>query len=89
MTGVLAGALEARQIPSYPDKLRFRAEGIFENVDERNLLTSIRLNYQLKVPHGKRAEALRALEVHAQNCPASLSVQHGIRVGWSYVLEEE
>ncbi len=81
MTGVLAGSLEARQIPSYPDKLRCPVEGIFQNVDGKNLLTSIRLRYAIKLPRGKRADAVRALEVHAESCPSSLSVQRGIRGG--------
>jgi uncharacterized OsmC-like protein len=89
MTGVLAGALEGRQIPSHPDKVTGEVQAIFENVDGKALLTKIHLEYRLKVPKGKAGDARRALQIHGDHCPASLSVERGIEVDWNYELTEE
>ncbi len=89
MTGTLAGALAARQIPTQPDRLAAEAEGFIENVDGKPLITRIKVRYTVKVPHGKREEALRALEVHEKGCPASQSVQRGIAIEWDGEVVEE
>lgn len=89
MTGTLAGALAARKIPTQPDRLESQVEGVIENVDGRPLITKIRVHYTVKVPAGKRADAIRAIEVHEKGCPASQSVQRGIAIEWDgEVLEE-
>ena len=89
MTGTLAGALAARKIPTQPDRLESQVEGIIESVDGRPLVTKIKVHYKVKVPAGKRAEALRAIEVHEKGCPASQSVQRGIAIEWDGEVTEE
>jgi organic hydroperoxide reductase OsmC/OhrA len=89
MTGTLAVALAARKIPTHPDRLTAEAEGIIENVDGKPLITRIRVHYAVKVPKGKRDEALRAIEVHEKGCPASQSVQRGIAIEWDGEVIEE
>ena len=89
MTGTLAGALAGRKIPSQPDKLSSEVEGFIENVDGRPLITRIKVHYKLRVPKGKRDEALRAIDVHEKGCPASQSVQRGIKIEWDGDVEEE
>ncbi len=89
MTGTLAGALEARGIPSHPDKLVADVEGTIENVEGRPLISKIRVKYTLKIPKGKRAEAERAIAIHDSRCPASQSVQRGITVEWAGDIIEE
>jgi len=89
MTGTLAGALAARKIPTQPDRLESQVEGIIENVDGHPLVTKIRVHYKVKVPAGKREDALRAIEVHEKGCPASQSVQRGIAVEWDGEVVEE
>lgn len=89
MTGTLAGALAARKIPTQPDRLESQVEGVIENVDGRPLVTKIRVHYTVRVPAGKRADALRAIEVHEKGCPASQSVQRGIAVEWDGEVVEE
>ncbi len=89
MTGTLAGALAARKIPTQPDRLSSEVEGIIENVDGKPLITRIVVHYKVKVPHGKREDALRAIEVHEKGCPASQSVQRGIAIEWDGTVEEE
>ncbi len=89
MTGTLAGALAARKIPTQPDRLSAEAEGFIENVEGKPLITRIKVHYRVKVPRGKREEALRAIEVHEQGCPASQSVRRGIAVEWDGTVTEE
>lgn len=89
MTGVLAAALEAREIPSNPEKLWADVEGAMEKIEGQTRLTSIRLQYHLKVPREKKAEAIRALEVHESQCPASQSLRRGISIEYSWQLQEE
>ena len=89
MTGVLAGTPEGRQIPSHPDKLTCAEQAIFENVDGKAVLTKIHLEYRLKVPKGRADDARRALQIHGDHCPASLSVERGIEVDSNYELTEE
>jgi uncharacterized OsmC-like protein len=89
MTGTLAGALAARKIPTQPDRLASEAEGFIENVDGKPLITRIKVHYKLRVPKGRREEALRAIEVHEKGCPASQSVQRGIKIEWDGEVQEE
>lgn len=88
MTGTLGGALAARGIPAFPEKLTTHVEADIEQADRIILLTRVRLRYELKVPPGKRAEAERAVEVHHQGCPVYQSLQRGIQVEWSAEITE-
>ncbi len=89
MTGTLAGALEARQIPSYPDKLTADVEGFIEAVDGKPRITRIMVHYNLTVPKGKKAEAERAIAVHERNCPVSQSLRRGIEIAFDGDVTEE
>ena len=89
MTGNLAGALDARGIPSHPDKLVADVEGTIENVEGRPLITKIKVRYTVKIPRGKRPEAERALGVHESRCPASQSVRRGINIEYEGNIIEE
>ena len=89
MTGTLAGALEARQIPSYPNKLEAIVEGYVEKVDGKPLITRIKVHYNLKVPKGRKNDALRAVGIHEQHCPVSQSVRRGIEIEFDAEVVEE
>ena len=89
MTGTLAGALAARKIPTQPDRLESEVEGFIENIDGKPLITRIKVHYKVKVPAGKREDALRAIAVHEKGCPASQSVQRGITIEWDGEVTEE
>jgi uncharacterized OsmC-like protein len=89
MTGTLAVALAARKIPTQPDRLDSEVEGYVENVDGKPLITRIKVHYKVRVPRGKREEALRAIEVHERGCPASQSVQRGIKIEWDGEVAED
>jgi organic hydroperoxide reductase OsmC/OhrA len=84
----MGGALDARGIVSSPDNLEARVEGIIEDVDGMALITTIKVHYKARIPRGKREEAERALKVHDLGCPASQSVQRGIKVELSAEFEE-
>jgi len=88
MTGTLAVALAARKIPTQPNRLSSEVEGTIENVDGKPLVTRIQVHYKVRVPKGKREDALRALEVHEKGCPASQSVKRGIAIEWDGQVEE-
>ncbi len=88
MTGTLAGALEARQIPAYGGTLETDVEGDIEERDKGLLLTRIRVKYRMTIPKGKREEAERALGLHDSRCPVSQSVQRGIKVEYSADITE-
>ena len=85
MTGTLAGALAARKIPTQPDRLT----AVIENVAGKPLVTRIKVRYTVRVPKGKRPDALRAIEVHEKGCPASQSVQRGIVIEWDGDVRED
>ncbi len=89
LTGTLASALEARSIPSEPDKVSAEVEGYIENVENKPLVTRVHVKYRLKVPKGKKAEAQRALDHHEQNCAVSQTIRHGITIECEGEIEEE
>jgi organic hydroperoxide reductase OsmC/OhrA len=89
MTGTLAGVLEARQIPSHPDKLTADVEGYIESVEGNPRITRIKVSYALKVPPGKKSQAERALEIHERHCPVSQSVRRGIEIEFDGKVMEE
>ena len=89
MTGNLGGALEARGIPSHPEKLTANVEGDLERIDGKNYISRIRVHYTVRVPKGKREEAERALEVHESKCTASQSVRRGIEIEYTGDIIEE
>ncbi len=80
MTSLLADALEARRIPSRPDRLEAQVEGFWEEADMVVKLSRIHVHYVLQIPRGQRQEAQRALEVHDRACPLSQSVRPAIPV---------
>ena len=84
----MGGALDARGIVSSPDNLEARVEGIIEDVDGMALITTIKVHYKARIPKGKREEAERALKVHDLGCPASQSVQRGIKIELTAEFEE-
>jgi uncharacterized OsmC-like protein len=89
LTGTLAGALEARAIPSRPDKLYAEVEDYIENVDGKPLITRIHVKYHIKVPKGKKAAAQRAVDHHEKNCAVSQSIRRGFAIEWEGEIEEE
>ena len=89
MTGTLGRALEVRGVPSHPDKLSARVEGDIEDVDGVMKITKIRVEYDIRVPAGRKAEAERALGVHERGCPAAMTIRDAVGIEWKANIEEE
>jgi organic hydroperoxide reductase OsmC/OhrA len=89
MTGTLGRALEARGIPSHPEKLSSEVEGDIEDVEGIMTITAIRIAYRVRIPRGKRAEAERAVAFHEKGCPAAMSVRGCIQVSYTATLVTE
>jgi uncharacterized OsmC-like protein len=89
MTGTLGSALEARGVPSHPEKLSAEVEGRVENIDGKPLLTGIIIRYKIKVPKQKRADAQRAVDHHDKGCAVSQSVRRGFTIEWEAEIAEE
>jgi uncharacterized OsmC-like protein len=88
LTGTLAGALEARGIPSNPDKLWTEAEGTIEAPEGVMKVTRIGVTYHLSIPAGKRAEAERALSVVERGCPVAQTLKGCVRLEYRAEIEE-
>jgi organic hydroperoxide reductase OsmC/OhrA len=58
-------------------------------VENKPLITRVRVKYRLKVRKGKRAEAQRAMDHHEKNCAVSQSISHGITIECEGEIEEE
>jgi len=89
LTGTVAGALEARGIPSDTAHLQADAEGTIEEIDGKMLLTNISVRYRLKVPKDKRESIEKVLEKHDSVCPVSASIKRGITIQWKSEIEAE
>jgi uncharacterized OsmC-like protein len=58
-------------------------QGDIAEVDGVLRITDIRLAYHITIPRGTREKAERALETHADKCPAYQSVKGCIDVSWT------
>ena len=74
MMGTLATALASRKIPTHTDRYRALVEGDIENIDGVLRIARIRVDYELKVPAGKTAEAREVFSGYLTGCPAAMSV---------------
>ena len=71
------------------DNLVADVEGDIEDVDGVLRITRIRLRYRFQIPPGSREKVDRALETHAEKCPAYQSVKGCIDCSWEAVIAEE
>ena len=63
-------------------------EGDIEDVDGILKITKIRLRYRLTAPADSREKVHRALETHAEKCPAYQSIKGCIDCSWNLDYEE-
>lgn len=89
MYGTLRRALAARKIVVDQDTYRATVEGRIEGMGSTIRISEIDVHYDLTIPATLRESAERALEVHAQGCPAHESVKDAIRVTWTADIREE
>ncbi|WP_174731908.1 OsmC family protein [Mesobacillus harenae] len=88
MVGTLSGALEARQIPTSPDKVSAKVQGTIEAPEGVLKITKIDCHYKLKVPEGKRDAAERALGVFDRGCPVAQTLKGCIQLNHTWEIEE-
>lgn len=88
MTGTLGGALEARGIPSQPEKLTSEARGEIVKRDGVLEIDRIEVRYEIEIPAGKREEAERALENHVENCPVARTLMPCVEIEWEAEIRE-
>ncbi len=71
------------------ENLVAEVEGDIEDVDGVLRITSIRLHYRLAAAAENREKVDRALEAHAEKCPAYQSIKGCIDCTWDMELVEE
>lgn len=89
MMGTLAGGLAGKRIPTPEDRYWADVEGDIEDVNGILKITRVRVQYHLKVPKEKAAEAREAFSNYLVRCPAAQSVIGCIRLEDQLVIEEE
>lgn len=88
MMGTLAGVLAAKKIPTPEDRYRADVEGDIEDVNGVLKITRIRVDYHLKIPEEKKAEANEAFSTYLVKCPAAQSVIGCIHLQDKMTIEE-
>ncbi len=88
MLGTLAGALEARQIPTDDGRLTAEARGEVESEDGVLVIKRIHVSHKLRAPQSARETVERVHGVYAQKCPVYRSLCKGIQITSSYELVE-
>ncbi len=83
MLGTFGRALEARGIPSQPDRLSADVEGDIVDEDGVMALRAIRIRYKLRLPAGKRQDAERALRFHERGCPLANTLRGAVAVSYA------
>jgi organic hydroperoxide reductase OsmC/OhrA len=74
MMGTLAAALAKRGIKSHEEVYRAEVNGDIEEVNGILKITSIRVDYHLKISEDKKQDAQDAFEAYLSQCPAAQSV---------------
>ncbi len=85
--GTLSGALEARKIPTSPDKVHADVQGTIEAPDGVLKITKIACHYTVKVPDGKQDAAERALAVFDRGCPVAQTLKGAVEIEHTWELE--
>ena len=88
MMGTLAGGLAGKKIATPEDRYWAEVEGDIENVEGVLKITRIRVNYHLKIPAEKTADARETFSSYLVRCPAAQSVIGCIQIQDRLVVEE-
>ena len=89
MMGTRAGGLAGKRIPTPEDRYWADVEGDIEDVNGILKITRIRVQYHLKIPKEKAADAQEAFSTYLVRCPAAQSVVGCIRIEDKLITEEE
>ena len=88
MVGTLARLLAGKQIETPAENFWADVHGDIEEVNGVLKITEIRVDYHLKVPHGKQEDVKEILGMYLTRCPAATSVMDCIRIKDQAVFEE-
>jgi hypothetical protein len=88
MMGTLAGGLAGKKIATPEDRYWAEVEGDIENMSGVLKITRIRVNYHLKIPKEKAADAREAFSSYLIRCPAAQSVIGCIQIQDQLMIEE-
>ena len=89
LVGTLSGALEARKIPTSPDKVSAQIQGTIEAPEGVLKITKITCHYRVKVPDGKQDAAERSLSVFEQYCPVAQTLKGSVEFQHTWDIEVE
>ena len=78
-----------RDIPATPETIKAVAEGDIEAIEKVLKIVRIRVRYALKIPHGMREKAERAVARHPISCPAANSIKGCIELDITADMTEE
>ncbi|WP_018131086.1 OsmC family protein [Effusibacillus pohliae] len=84
----MSGALAARQIPSYPDKITANVQGVIEAVERVLRITRINVHFELKIPQGTRETAERVLAVFDRGCPVAQTLKGSVEFHYTWTIHE-
>jgi organic hydroperoxide reductase OsmC/OhrA len=88
MMGTLAKLMAGKEIQT-PENLYWAdVEGDIENVNNVLKITTIRVQFHLKCPDEKVAEANEAFENYISRCPAAQSVKDCIKLADELIIEK-
>ena len=88
MMGTLATVMASKKIPTPEDRYWADVEGDIENVNGVLKITTIRVNYHLKVTEDKVADAKESLSTYIKVCPAAQSVIGCIKIADELIIEK-
>jgi organic hydroperoxide reductase OsmC/OhrA len=86
--GTLATLLAGKKIKTYSGLFDADVTGDIHDVDGTLKITSINVDYTLKVPEDKKSDALDAFEKYLPFCPGAQSVIGCIEITHKITLEE-
>lgn len=86
--GTLAAVLAGKKIRTFKDLFKATVTGDIEDVDGVLKITRINVDYLLKVPEEKRADALEAMDNYLQLCPGAQSVIGCIEINHELTMED-
>jgi organic hydroperoxide reductase OsmC/OhrA len=88
MMGTLATLLAGKKIPTAETLYRADVEGDIENVQGVLKITTIRVQYHLKVSEDKTADAKDCFSNYIKYCPAAQSVIGCIKIEDGLILDK-
>ena len=64
-------------------------DGHIEEVEGTLQITRIEVHYDIRIPHGKREDADRALDLHVSRCPVAQTLTPCVEIEWTADIAEE